>query len=155
MQAQFDYEKTNLPKASLVCSNQKGECGGLSLLFATAMRANAVPARVLYGIFATGATHSIAEFYAVGIGWVPVEVAGAVSSKRPSTNFVGQTPGNYLTLHADPDLELDTIHLGKHKWPWLNVNGMLNWSFGKGKYEGQVANASWKFETSLPAAERP
>jgi len=50
-----------------------------------------------------------------------------ISSKRPSTNFVGQTP----------------------------VNGMLNWSFGKGKYEGQVANASWKFETSLPAAERP
>ncbi len=149
MQEQFHYEKINEPKASIVCGARKGECGGLSLLFATVLRAEGVPARVLYGIHTDRTTHSISEFYAVGIGWIPVEVAGVVTYKGPISNFVGRTPGTYLALHADPDLELDTIHFGKKRWPWLNVNGMLNWSFGLGKYEGQITKASWTFE-NLP-----
>src|SRR5205085_6623815 len=99
------------------------DCGGLSMLLVAALRAGGVPARTLYGRWAESAKpgekaddqpflqwHVKAEFYATGIGWVPVDMAsGILHDKSPEgLEFFGKDPGNFLTIHVDPNMMVDT-----------------------------------------------
>jgi transglutaminase-like putative cysteine protease len=91
--------KTGIDPASRVCADGKGACGGLANVFVAVMRGNGFPARVLYGRLLNRARatadeiHCMAEFFADGIGWVPVDVP---------RKLYGQEPGNFLVLHFDP-----------------------------------------------------
>ncbi|MCO8120544.1 transglutaminase-like domain-containing protein [Stieleria sp. TO1_6] len=85
----FEYGQDRT--ASHLCKLNETDCGGLSILFTTVMRSEAIPARTLVGRFAESAGpsptsagdrneryHVIAEFFASGIGWIPVDGASAV-----------------------------------------------------------------------------
>jgi len=158
IRAQYQYEY--LPKmdrrASEVCRMGKTDCGGMSHLFVSALRSQAIPARCLYGRWAESAKpddklgavpyfqwHVIAEFYADGVGWIPVDCSSAVLWEKPdapSKNF-GQQMGNFLTQHIDPDLEIDSVHFG--------ISTVQNnqtprwWVTGKGKVDGNTHVESW------------
>lgn len=103
-----DYDSR---RPSVVCQTLTSDCGGLSLLFVASLRANGVPARTLFGRWALSQTgnygqyHVIAEFYAGGVGWVPVDVAGVVAHgiANPDTLF-GHTDGLFLAFHEDTDI---------------------------------------------------
>src|SRR4051794_28956357 len=66
--------------ASRICRAGQSDCGGLAIVFVSALRANRIPARMLVGRWATSSTlvagqvfdqqHAKAEFFAQGIGWV-------------------------------------------------------------------------------------
>lgn len=100
------------PRPSVVCKRGWGECGALSYLFVASLRANKIPARALAGRWAkssapgretdTGTFHVKAEFWAEGVGWVPVEVSNAVSARGRNLNrWFGYDPGDHITFHYD------------------------------------------------------
>jgi transglutaminase-like putative cysteine protease len=150
--------------ASHVCEAGKSDCGGLSVLFVAALRANQVPARVLVGRWAQSSrpgeqlegegyyqTHVIAEFWADRVGWVPVDMALGLRKQPEGQEFkhFGNDPGNFIALHIDPELLLDrgreTVRI-----PWLQ--GVAYWVTGRGTTEGPRYQESWEV-TEKPAGK--
>jgi transglutaminase-like putative cysteine protease len=153
----YEYKPDADSHASAVCRAGRSDCGGLSALFVAALRANGVPARTLYGRWATSAkegdklgdvpyyqAHVKAEFYAEGVGWVPVDVASGILHDRSTEGlaYFGNDRGDFLTFHVDPDLELDTRAFGRERVSGLQVPA--HWVVGKGKLEGTTAEEGWE-----------
>src|SRR5262249_48918831 len=76
----FTYEwKGNMDRhATAICQAGKSDCGGLAIVFVSALRGNGVPARLVVGRWASSANlksgdpyqyHVKAEFFAQGVGW--------------------------------------------------------------------------------------
>jgi transglutaminase-like putative cysteine protease len=93
-------------KSMLESGNLGGKCGDLNAMFVGLMRASGVPARDIYGLRVapseygykslgvgspnvTRAQHCRAEFFASGIGWVPVDPADVrkVVLEEPPANL--------------------------------------------------------------------
>jgi hypothetical protein len=136
------YEENQNRSISKLIADQRTDCGGLCGLFVGTLRANQIPARMLFGKWAENEkegestierskNHVKAEFYASRIGWVPVEMSGAVLDKSaPDLAYFGHSDGNFVTLHIDPDLILDTQIVGDQR-----VDGLQNsaiWLHGSG-----------------------
>jgi hypothetical protein len=115
MRANFTYgwSPTSWPTTSAwaleaVVMGGRAECYGLSRIFVAVLRANGIPSRALPGrMIKDGGTHVKAEFYADGVGWVPVEVAGGVSDKtRPLSNYFGKDIADMFILPQATDYSL-------------------------------------------------
>ena len=153
----FNYEfKSGMDRhASAVCRAGKTDCGGLSVLFATILRGHDIPARTLVGRWAQSSkaketvgdlayyqTHVKAEFYADGIGWVPADLASALHDKQgDGLSCFGHDPGNFLTLHVDQHLRLDSIHFGKHDIEFMQSPAY--WVTGQGSIEPIHSQEKW------------
>jgi transglutaminase-like putative cysteine protease len=148
--------------ASQVCQAGRSDCGGLCLLFCSILRSQGVPARCLVGRWATSAKpgakagaatffqqHVKAEFYVEHVGWVPLDCSSAIlHDKSPEgLRFFGHDPGDFLVLHLDPELEVDTLHFGRKKLNWLQ--GVDYWVTGDGTLEGCTKKEDWVVE-ALP-----
>jgi Transglutaminase-like superfamily len=159
--AVYHYEPALDRHASAVCKNLRSDCGGLSILFVSALRANDIPARTLFGRWAQSdrsgekiegtdyhQAHVKAEFYAEGVGWIPVDVSQAVGNADPGARFhyFGNDPGDFLTLHVDPDLELDTVHFGRQTVPQLQ--SPVYWVTGQGSADATHIEESWRVRKS-------
>jgi transglutaminase-like putative cysteine protease len=121
------------------------------------MRAHAVPARVLAGRWAKSSTpgaivgdvqyyqqHVKAEFYAERIGWVPVDLSSAVERDRSPAGlqYFGRDQGNFLTIHIDPLVQVDTLHFGRQTFTWLQ--GVHYYASGKGTLRHKVIEEQWR-----------
>ena len=106
-------------RASSVCKSAKTDCGGMSFALVAALRANGVPARALVGRFARSRDpnskpgdhayeqpHVRAEFFAAGVGWVPVDPAEARAGNNAVREYIGRDAGDLIVFHVDPDLLL-------------------------------------------------
>ena len=120
-----------------MCKSLANDCGGFALLFVAVMRANAVPARTLFGRWAIqqsdsyGQYHVMAEFFVDKSGWVPVDITGTMphKSEDPDALF-GTTDGQFLTFHVDTDLE--PAQGFQHAWAqYLLVRWQGTGDFGK------------------------
>ncbi len=116
---QYDYQfdPAEAKRASVACTKRMADCGGMVFVFVAALRANGVPARALVGRLAKPRAagskageigydrpHVRAEFWADGVGWVPVDPnAVQADRRRPVRSFLGTDPGDLLVLHADAD----------------------------------------------------
>ena len=121
---------------SKVCLKYRADCAGLSYLYCGALRANGVPARPLIGRWARTSTeiednsnyfncHVKSEFYASGIGWIPVDISQAVSNPHEDAKlFFGKDDGDFIVMHVNPDLVLDSIYQGLK-----NVRSMPDFRF--------------------------
>ncbi|WP_411846279.1 transglutaminase-like domain-containing protein [Roseibacillus persicicus] len=153
----YEYSEQMERQATRVCRLGKSDCGGLSVLFVAIMRSQGIPARCLSGRWTQSVepgeslhgiayyqSHVKAEFFAQGVGWVPVDLSLAVSYDRSSERlkFFGDDPGDFLTLHVDPTLSLDTHHFGVQKIDWLQ--GAAFWVKGGGKLEGLKTKENWE-----------
>mgnify|MGYP000097265440 CR=1 FL=1 len=117
-------------KAMLETGALGGKCADLNALFVALCRAAGVPARDVYGVRVvesprgyksmgrlgdiTKAQHCRAEFYAQGIGWVPVDPADVrkvVLEERPN-----------LTLSDDVVKQMRTFLFGNWEGNWLAYN---------------------------------
>jgi hypothetical protein len=144
---QYDAPLRKNFHATAVCKSGRADCGGLSVLFASILRLNNIPARTLWGRWAKSAepgkiwfnhpyyqTHVKAEFFARGVGWVPVDVSSAILQDQSpeGVKFFGNDPGDFITFHVDGNLEIDTLLFGikslgnlqTTRW-WIRGDGML------------------------------
>lgn len=154
---EYEYAAKMTRNAAHVCTVDKADCGGMAVLFTAAMRANDIPSRVLSGCWAKSSqpaatlsgvpyyqTHVKAEFFASGVGWVPVDLSSAVlHDKSPEkTRYFGHDAGDFLTMHVDPELTVDTIHFGIKSFPWLQQFHF--YATGKGKVDGVKYTMNWR-----------
>jgi transglutaminase-like putative cysteine protease len=148
---QYEYKAEQDRRASLICATNRTDCGGISGLFVSTMRANSVPARMLFGTWAhsdppgkqLANAHVKAEFYAEGIGWVPVELSAMTGTNRPANpmDCFGTFNADFVTFHVDPDFVIDTGPFGRQNISWLQLPGV--WAAGSGNFDGTYQNFSW------------
>jgi len=117
-------------KAMLESNALNGKCADLNALFVALVRASGVPARDVYGVRVadstrgykslgksgdiTKAQHCRAEFYAQGVGWVPVDPADVRKV------VLEEKPG--LTLGDDVVKQARTMLWGGWEGNWLGYN---------------------------------
>ena len=153
----YEYHWTMDRRATQVARTWSTDCAGMSVLFTSLMRAHAVPARVLAGRWArssqSGAIvgdvqyyqqHVKAEFYAERVGWVPVDLSSAVEHDHSSAGlqYFGRDQGNFLTIHIDPLVQVDTRHFGRQTFTWLQ--GVHYYASGKGTLRDKVIDEQWR-----------
>ena len=159
----FEYEYLGEQNRSAphVCEAGKSDCGGLSVLFATVLRSQGVPARTLAGRWAQSADpdekiggvnyrqeHIKAEFFAQGVGWVPVDPAGAIQHDRSREKLAhfGNDPGLFLTLHLDAELLVDTGRFGVRHMDLMQRASY--WMRGSGSLKDSMMSEDWKVKRS-------
>jgi transglutaminase-like putative cysteine protease len=152
----YEYLGNQNRCASNVCTVGKSDCGGLAVLFCTVLRSQAIPARTLAGRWAVSdkpddrigkiiyhQEHVKAEFFAQGVGWVPADVSSAVLHDKSSGKLAhfGNDQGDFLTLHLDSDLRLDTGAFGVR--PMTLLQRPCYWVTGRGSTDHAVVGESW------------
>lgn len=155
----YAYELKMDRRASHLCEADETDCGGMCVLFAAAMRANDVPARLLCGRWAKSSKqgaelngvaynqqHVKAEFFAADIGWVPVDLSSAVLHDKTDEGlqYFGHDRGDFLTVHVDPEIEVDTIHFGRKSFNFMQ--GFHYWVTGTGKLDDETMKLDWQVE---------
>jgi hypothetical protein len=156
----YDYAELMDRHASHICQTDRADCGGMCALFAATLRANGVPARMLMGRWARSADphgtldgapyhqqHVKAEFYANGVGWIPVDLSSAVThDKTPEgLRYFGHDHGDFLTVQLDPDVQVDSVHWGVKSLPLLQ--SFHYYVTGKGKLENVTFDRDWQVQT--------
>jgi transglutaminase-like putative cysteine protease len=154
----YQYRNDLDRRSSAVCYSCKSDCGGLSGVLVSALRANDVPARLLVGRVARsdrpgdppyGQCHVRAEFFAEDVGWVPVDVSYGVTSKF---DHFGNDAGDHLVQHVDLDLVVNPAPLGRKNVQVLQH--MEYWMYGRGSADGVKTQCSWKVH-QLPLEAKP
>lgn len=155
----YEYAKDMDRQASHVCRTGRSDCAGMSVLFVAAMRSHGIPARVLAGRWARSSKpgqmvgqvkyyqqHVRAEFYAAGVGWVPVDLSSAIErdSSPDGLQFFGEDRGDFLVLHVDPLIRADTVHFGQKTFNWLQ--GVQYWVSGHGALTDRTLAETWHVE---------
>ena len=156
IRAKFTYQfpVAHDGKATSTCKAGKGDCGCLSTVFVCACRANGTPARELCGRWAESAkgndskTHCKAEFYAEGVGWVPVDATLGMSTPGPAgLRFFGHDLGDFVAWHLDGDVKVDSIHWGVV--PSVRLQGVMNWAAASGgNFDKSEVKEDWQVKTS-------
>jgi hypothetical protein len=105
------------------------DCGGFSLIFVSACRANHIPARLLVGqwLKTTGngdeltgrQAHVIAEFYDPLIGWIPVDISSALMHVAGRSDYFGREPGYFFAWHVDTDFHFDVPGSANGHVQWI------------------------------------
>ena len=153
----YEYTGDMDRKASHVCAGRKSDCGGLSALLVSALRANGIPARQLVGRWAMSEKpgekvgeveyhqqHAKCEFFAAGVGWVPADPSSAVLWDKTADGlaFFGHDAGDFLAFHYDDDFRLRTVLFGTQKLPYLQQVGF--WVAGDGSVDGLKYETKWE-----------
>ncbi len=164
---EYMYDPKQDRTASRLCQTNRTDCGGLSILFATVLRSEAIPARILVGRWAKSAKtettagekrddkfHVIAEFYAKGIGWIPVDGSSAVlhDPTPQKLEFFGNQAGNFVTLHIDTDLTFDTGLWGDYTTRFFQVPKY--WFRGRGTFDDRIFQHDWTVTRVEAAAKK-
>lgn len=157
----YSYDPNQDRRVSKLCSAKGTDCGGMAVLFVSTLRGNRLPARVLSGRWAESAkadekvggftyyqTHVKAEFYVKGIGWVPVDPASTALGDKGGLRFFGHDAGNFLTMHVDTDLLVNTIHFGQKSVTWLQ--GVSFWVAGSGTTDNPMTRMDWQVKKMKP-----
>jgi transglutaminase-like putative cysteine protease len=134
---------------------KKSDCGGLCVLFIAAMRSQGIPAHALVGRWAISATHGKhgdsqehvkGEFFAQGVGWVPVDLSSAILyDKTPEKlEYFGRDSGDHLAFCVDTGVPIDTHYFGIKTITWLQ--SACYWATGSGNFDGETEEEDWKVE---------
>ncbi len=156
----YSYPPETAWNAAAICHHLHTDCGGFSLVFTAACRANKIPARLLVGqwfktreladktLDLTGRqSHVIAEFFDPQIGWIPEDISSTLLKVpgHADTNFFGREPGYFFTWHTDTD-----FHFAVPQKPDEHVQWIQNPSLWFSKNAESASNSishSWKLET--------
>jgi len=138
------YAPERHSRLSGIAQTMQGYCGGFAVVFIGTMRANGVPARSLVGHWVDttpGHTatlpHVKAEFFAEGVGWVPV---------NPRTSF-GEENGDFITFHVEGGFQLPTSHWGIQEQGILQ--GIYLPAFGRDTGRG-IVQQDWIVSRRIP-----
>src|SRR5262249_57082527 len=132
-------------------------------LFIAIARARGIPARWSIGFplaYGDGAPatdqtvagyHCWAEFYAPGVGWLPVDVSEARKHPELKDYFFGHLSGNRLLISRARDFVLEPDASGRRRnylvYPVARVDGRdlegVEWSFRYSDVPAQTLSAPW------------
>lgn len=120
----YAYPPATAWNSAAACRRLRTDCGGFSLVFTGACRANRIPARMLVGqcfkgrrqsdgtvaLTSNRQAHVIAEFFDPRIGWIPEDISSTLQRAPgyPDLNFFGRDPGYFFAWHVDTDFHFDT-----------------------------------------------
>ncbi len=121
---EYVYPPSTAWTSAACCQRLRSDCGGFSLVFTAACRANKIPARLLVGQnfkarqLADGTValtegrqaHVIAEFFDANIGWIPEDISSTFlrTPGYADLNFFGRDPGYFFAWHTDTDFHFNT-----------------------------------------------
>jgi hypothetical protein len=142
--------------ASRAARHLRTDCGGFSLVFVAACRANHVPARLLVGqwfktlghsdgsLEQTGRqAHVIAEFYDPLIGWIPVDISSALMRVGGHGDYFGREPGYFFAWHFDTDFHFDVPRRADGHVQW--IQNPSPWFAGD---EADSSSHRWTFDAA-------
>ena len=142
------------PACSEVCRRDHADCGRISCLFVSTLRANGIPARALVGHTLDNRPsaddpmhlHVVSEFFATAIGWVPVDMSAAISDHNKAENEIfGRENGAFMTMHTDVDMLVDSIYFGtRNEWVFQTPIAFVQ---GTGTVAGFSTSGSWLVTT--------
>jgi transglutaminase-like putative cysteine protease len=131
----YTYPPVSAWNAAACCRRLRTDCGGFSLVFAAACRANGIPARLLVGQCFKGRqrsdgtvaltdgrqAHVIAEFFDPQIGWIPEDISSTFlrTPGYSDLNFFGRDPGYFFAWHVDTDFHFDTPRKSDVHVQWI------------------------------------
>ena len=159
--AKFDFKPEMDRRGSAVCKTLTGDCGSLTALYVSILRASGVPSRQVVGRWAESAAradklkgqqwqreHIKAEFFARGVGWVPVDLSVAVEfDPTPgSQRWFGRDDGDFVTLHFDVDLRLESFTQGIQTIRFLQETAF--WVGGQGNFDGLRHESDWRVKAA-------
>jgi transglutaminase-like putative cysteine protease len=120
----YCYPPATAWNSAACCQSLRTDCGGFSLVFTAACRANKIPARLLVGqcfkarelpdgtveLTDGRQAHVIAEFFDPQIGWIPEDISSTFlrTPGYSDLNFFGRDPGYFFAWHFDTDFHFDT-----------------------------------------------
>ena len=148
----YTYPPSTPWNAALSCRRLETDCGGFSLIFTAACRANHVPTHLLVGQWmrtqeygnqvelTSRQPHVYTEFYDSQIGWIPVDISSALMHV-PGVGF-GSDPGYFLTWHLDTDLRLATPGNPSELVRW--IQNPSPWFSPSASYAAEASRHSWE-----------
>jgi len=110
-----------------------GECVGKSHLGCALLRANGIPARVIYGVPTTQrwyGSHSMIEYYVPSYGWVFSEIPDGYMTFEPKTRLMLRASFPWEENDTIPYPNSERI-IGMHRWFWINNEKVTNIWFNK------------------------
>lgn len=135
-----------------VVADGGSDCGGLCALFVALLRGAGIPARCVVGRWAIPDRdedpqyHVRAEFHAAGVGWVPADPAGAVQWPGGVAQAFGRHEANFLVMHLDYEIEVDTALFGVQAQRWLQTP--VFWVRGTGSVDGWREHSTYRVRAS-------
>ena len=121
---EYSYPPATAWTSAACCQRLRTDCGGFSLVFTGACRANGIPARLLVGqnfkarqlsdgtvaLTEGRQAHVIAEFFDPKIGWIPEDISSTFLHVHgySNMNFFGRDPGYFFAWHFDTDFHFNT-----------------------------------------------
>ena len=131
----YTYPPVSAWTSAACCRRLRTDCGGFSLIFTAACRANRIPARLLVGqcfkarraadgtvVLTEGRqAHVIAEFFDPQIGWIPEDISSTFlrTPGYSDLNFFGRDPGYFFAWHVDTDFHFDTPRKADAHVQWI------------------------------------
>ena len=98
----YRFDQKSDRSASAVCKAGWSDCGGLTTVYVSILRANGIPARCLSGRnLKPDEPHVRLDFYADGVGWVPGDPSVAIAEESADAGF-GREPTDMVIMHFDP-----------------------------------------------------
>lgn len=133
----YDHDGTEWGRGDAIwaCSAKHGNCTDFHSLFIGIARAAGVPARFEIGFSlpmdshegAIASYHCWAEFYADGIGWVPIDASEAWKHKEKQDYFFGATDQNRIMFSLGRDIRLNPPQKGSplnfFVYPYAELDG--------------------------------
>lgn len=157
----YSYPPETAWNAAAACRHLHTDCGGFSLVYTAACRANNIPARLLVGqcfkarqsgdgsVELTGErqAHVIAEFFDPQIGWIPEDISATFLHVPgyADLNFFGRDPGYFFAWHVDTD-----YHFNTPRKPDAHVQWMQNpspWFSEEADEANDTVSHHWEVET--------
>jgi transglutaminase-like putative cysteine protease len=130
----YEYPPVSAWTSAACAQRLRTDCGGFSLVFVGACRANHIPARLLVGqcfkarraggaVVLTGGrqAHVIAEFFDPRIGWIPEDISSDFLHVGGfgDLDFFGRDPGYFFAWHTDTDFHFDTPRKSDAHVQWI------------------------------------
>ncbi len=79
-------------------ANGGGDCGNLSAIYISLLRAQNIPSRPVVMVRPDGTFHVWADFYLQDYGWIPVDVTAKVQCGDQDGDFFGWYPGDGVIM---------------------------------------------------------
>jgi transglutaminase-like putative cysteine protease len=157
---EYSYPPDSAWNAAAVCRHLHSDCGGFSIVFVAACRANKIPARLLVGqwfktreladgtLDQTGRqSHVIAEFFDPKIGWIPEDISSTLLKVpgHSDANFFGRDPGYFFAWHIDTDFHFAVPQKADEHVQWIQNPSL--WFSKNAKDASDSISHHWKLET--------